>query len=61
MRDIAKRLARIERQRDASKPIAPCLVIRHGKDEATELAAFRLAHDGEPWRVFTIKRAPPRP
>ena len=33
----------------------------YDKIKQAMLAAFRRAHGREPWRVFTIKRAPPRP
>ena len=58
MRALSRRLAAIERAR--RKPLASILVIRPGQDEAAELAAFRQAHGREPWRVFSVKRAPPR-
>lgn len=61
MKRFTDRLRAIERQREKAKPPRACLVIRPGQDEATELAAFRRVHGGEPWRTFTIKRAPPRP
>ncbi len=60
MKRFTERLRAIERQRER-KPIAPCMVIRPGQDVDALLAAFRRAHGREPWRVFTIKRAPPRP
>ncbi len=54
MRDIAKRLARIERQREASKPLAPCLVILPNQDADARLAEFRRVRGCEPWRVIHV-------
>jgi len=61
MKRLNERLVRLERQREASKPIPPCLVLLPSHDAEARLAEFRRVHGCEPGHVFTIKRAPPKP
>lgn len=60
MKALARRLLAIERARAPAK-FHQVLVLRQEQDTATELEAFRQAHGREPWRVFSVKRAPLRP
>lgn len=61
MKRLIDRLAAIERQREAAKPMRPWLVVKSNEDAAEALARFRARHGCEPEGTLHIKRAPPRP
>ncbi len=59
MKTIDARLRAIERQREASKPPSPWLVIRSNETEAEALARFKAQHgcEPEPGHIIRIMRA----
>lgn len=60
MRELSKRLRKVERQAEARKPVPPILVLLPGHDAAARLAEFRRVHGCEPFRIFNVKRASAR-
>lgn len=57
MRDLSKRLRKIEQRHEASAPPRPWLVLLPRDDEGERLARFRVEYGCEPERVIRIKRA----